>query len=233
MACKRTGFEPPLHGRPTPLAGRRTGLRRRWARDGRGDCRRARCGGGPARHRVRIRPLGPAPHAGARGGRQQRDAGPREPRQERADLSISGGTRPVQSATARSSRGHRSRRLRSIARTRKTPGNPGFHYRRSAPRCHDSASRLCRPCKKTVCGHAGSGGRFCRMGSRCGGRDDAGRCRVHCGRARTVSPHLVRRAHCGDRPGSRSASAGTSQISPRSRACWPAARSVSYDRTWL
>ena len=185
MACKGTGFEPPLHGRATPVTGRRIGLWRRRARDGRGNCRGARRDGGPARHRVRIHSLGPAPHAGARGGRQQRDARPREPRQKRADLSISGRTRPVQGAPARSSRRHSARGLRSVARTRQTPGNSGLHYCRSAARRHDSASRLRRPCKKTLCGHAGSGGPFRRMGSRRRGRDDAGRCRNHCGRAGT------------------------------------------------
>src|SRR5206468_8238728 len=41
----------------------------------------------------------------------------------------------------------------SLARAQ-TPGNSGFHHCRSAPGRHDSASRLRRPCKKTVCGHA-------------------------------------------------------------------------------
>src|SRR5438309_6987113 len=54
MVCKGPGFEPPLHGRATPVTGRRMGLWRRRARDGCGNCCRTRRDGGPARDRVRI-----------------------------------------------------------------------------------------------------------------------------------------------------------------------------------
>ena len=45
------------------------------------------------------------------------------------------------------------------------------------------------------------GGRFGRMGSRRGGRDDAGRCGERRGRARAISSHLVRRADARDDAG--------------------------------